>query len=341
MNGSGAIKLFGAALDPLDHPERVALKQAFVAAEIEGRIPGDLPRDPYDALTRALARKNLKQVSLIGKLELPGWLSPRPGPEWAAFLDPQNFRDFLDENSCRHLAEDCRRFIAERILPAVPGLLAVDHSLAGGAIQAVTERYGPEGVTCLVLDSHFDALPASLRRPSGRDPFPAPDTYHCGSFLSYLLEAGSLLPQNLILIGVSDYPALASRGQDALADAYLAYADQGVTFLTKSQVRAPDFSQILAQRLDAIRTPWIYVSLDADVGACAGIPAVRFMDRVGLEAEEILLLAERIGERIAGGPFGLAGFDISEMDVHLLDLDEDDPTIEVCSDFMARLCNFE
>jgi hypothetical protein len=29
MNGSGAIKLFGAALDPLDHPERVALKQAF------------------------------------------------------------------------------------------------------------------------------------------------------------------------------------------------------------------------------------------------------------------------------------------------------------------------
>jgi len=341
MKSSGAIKLLGAALDPDDHPERVALKQAFVAAETEGRIPPDLPRDPYDALIQALARKNLTHIVPAGKLDLPEWLCPRPRPEGASLLDPQNFRDFLDEDRCRDLADDCRRLIAERILPAVPGLLAVDHSLAGGAIQAITERFGPEAVTCLVLDSHFDALPTSLRQPSDRGLYPTPDTYHCGSFLSYLIEEGMLLPQNLILIGVSDYPASLSRGHDALADAYLAYADRGVTFFTKSQVRAPDFPENFSGRLDAIRTPWVYVSLDADLGACAGIPAVRFMDRVGLEAEEILLLAERIGERIAGGQFGLAGFDISEIDVHLLGLDQDDPSIEVCSDFMVRLCNFE
>ncbi len=338
MNSSGAIKLFGAALDPLDHPERVALKQAFIAAAREGRIPADFPRDPYEALTRALPNPKLSCLSPVGKLDIPEWLTPCPGPEGAAALDPQRFRDFLDEDRCRDLADRCRNFITERIFPGLPGLLAVDHSLAGGAISAVTRRYGPEAVSCLVLDSHFDGLPTRLRHPSGRDPDPTPETYHCGSFLRYLLEEGKLLPQNLILVGVSDYPAAGSRGHDPLADAYLAYADQGVSFFTKSQVRAPEFAQILGRRLDAIRTPWVYVSLDADVGACAGIPAVRFMDRVGLEADEILRIADQIGQRLRAAQFDLAGFDISEIDVHLLGLDQNDPTLEVCVGFLERLC---
>jgi len=97
----------------------------------------------------------------------------------------------------------------------------------------------------------------------------------------------------------------------------------------------------LRRRLDAISTPWVYVSLDADVGACAGIPAVRFLDRVGLEAKEILAVAGEIGTRVQGGQFRLAGFDICEVDVHLLGLEEDDPTIGVCLGFMERLIGRE
>ena len=333
-----AIQLLGAALDPLDHPERVALKQAFAAGLVQGTVPPDLPRDPYDALTQALALGNGASFTLAGKLDLPGWLTPRPGPEWAEFLAPRHFRVFLDENRCRAVADDCCNWITRKILPQVPGLIAVDHSLAGGAMRAVAERYGPESVSFLVLDAHFDGLPTHLRQPSAQDPYPAPDTFHCGSFLHYLLEEGTVLPQNLVLVGVSDYPGRASSRQDALARAYLSWADRGVTFITKSQVRSPAPLARLKQRLDAARTPWVYVSLDADVGACAGIPAVRFLDRVGLEAEEILAIAQEIGSRVRARQFRLAGFDVSEVDVHLLGLEEDDPTISVCLEFIERLC---
>ena len=332
---SPQVCFFGAALDALDQPDRVALKQAYAAAAAEGRVPPDLPLDPYDAIVRAFSENGGLPGSLLGKLPLPGWLTPRPGPEWADKIQSENFRSFLDRDSCREAAGHCQALIAKNILPAVPGLLAVDHSLAGGAIAAVTEKDGPENVTVIVLDSHFDGLPNSLRKPAADSP--APDTYHCGSFLHYLLEEGRLLPQNLIVIGVSDYPGADASRSDPLVDAYLGWADRGVAFFPKSQVRLPGFSEVLAEKLDAVATPYLYISLDADVGACAGIPAVRFMDRVGLEAKEILPIAEAIGARVHHGRARLAGFDVSELDVHLLGLEEEDFSIQTCLDFIGRL----
>ncbi len=331
-----AVCLFGAGLDLLDDPERVSLKQAYVEATAKGHLPEDLPLDPYDALSPHLANRLNGRLVLSGKLDLAGWLTPRPGREWAEFVKPEYYRASLDQNLCQTVTEACQEFITENILPAMPGLLAVDHSLAGAAIRTIAEKYGAEAITYIVLDSHFDGIPNRLRYPAGKAGFPLPDTYHCGSFLYYLIEEGSLIAENLILLGVSDHPGSPPH-PDALARVYLDYAKQGVTFFTKSQVRDEWFAERFQARLDAIRTPFVYVSLDADVGACTCLPAVRFMDRVGLEKEEILSAAEMISGQIQSGQFRLAGFDISEIDVHLLGLDKDDTTIEVCLDFIERL----
>ncbi len=331
-----SVCLFGAGLDLLDDPERVSLKQAYIEAKANSRLPQDLPLDPYDALSPHLVNRFNGRLSLAGKLELAGWLTPRPGREWAELVRPEYYRASLDQGLCQKVAEACQEFITENILPAVPGLLVVDHSLAGAAIRTLAGKYGAEAITCIVLDSHFDGIPSRLRYPEDRAGFPLPDTYHCGSFLHYLMEEGSLIAENLILLGVSDHPGSPPH-PDAHACAYLDCTKQGVTFFTKSQVKDERFTERFRARLNAIRTPFVYVSLDADVGACTCLPAVRFMDRVGLEKEEILSVAEMISGQIQSGQFRLAGFDISEIDVHLLGLDKDDTTIEVCLDFIERL----
>lgn len=330
-------RLLGAALDALDHPERVALKQAYIAACSRGLLPPGLPADPYEAITRALAEKGATFWKAEGRLELPGWLTPRPQSEWLDYLTPWHFRKFLDGDQCRSTAAACGRWIAQEILPQVPGLIAVDHSLAGGAMSAVAERYGREAVSFMVLDAHFDGLPTHLRQVSARAPYPALENYHCGNFLYHLLKEGKILPANLVLAGVSDCPDFRSATDNPLAAAYQAWAERGVTFIPKSHLRLGNGLNHWRQRLDQISTPWVYVSLDADAGACAGIPAVRFIDRVGLEQAEILAVADELGRRIRTGQFRLAGFDICEVDVHLLGLDDADPTLEVCLGFIERL----
>jgi len=45
--GANQAALFGAALDFLDDPERLALKQAYLEARTKGSLRKHLPADPY------------------------------------------------------------------------------------------------------------------------------------------------------------------------------------------------------------------------------------------------------------------------------------------------------
>ena len=47
--------------------------------------------------------------------------------------------------------------------PVMPVMLGVDHSATGGVVSALSEKLGPENMSVVVLDQHFDGFPVSLR----------------------------------------------------------------------------------------------------------------------------------------------------------------------------------
>ena len=95
------------------------------------------------------------------------------------------------------------------------------------------------------------------------------------------------------------------------------------------------------QLLNQIKTDNIYVSFDADVGAYKSIFAARFLDRIGLEEKTISEIARQIGSRVKAGQFELVGFDVMEIDTHLLGLElpegRRDTTCAVCNGFIRNL----
>ena len=135
---------------------------------------------------------------------------------------PVEFASFIDRDGCREFASEVGEFIAESILPDIPCLLAVDHSLTGGAFRALSDLYGRGNIALVVLDSHTDAIPTPVMSGAVQydldtnpatihdrsDPllYDRPDSYHASSFLHHLLSEELLAPENLFLVGISDYP---------------------------------------------------------------------------------------------------------------------------------------
>ncbi len=336
------VKLFGAALDALDDPERVGLKKAYVRARAEGRLPPGLPDDPYDALAPGIMEGAGGMVEDAGKLEIPGWLTPRPRPEDEHLVTPEHYHAFLQENRIRDWTDSCARFVEQEILPRVPCMIAVDHAMTAGPIRALVSRHGPEAVTVVVLDSHFDAVPWELRRtePETATGAGGSGTHNCGSFLAALLDEGVLLPENLFVAGVSDFPASGTTTKD-YERAYLSFLEKGVHVYTRDRAEKPTFPAELEQDLAQNRGTHLYASLDADAGALSCMNAVRFLDTRGLPETCLLSLATVLKNLIDNGKFRLAGLDVAEVDVHLLGLEglqgEPDRTVQVCTDFLNRL----
>ncbi len=337
------VRVFGAALDALDDPERVGLKRAYLRALAGGLVPAGLPEDPYDALAPGLIQGGGGIVQAAGKLPVPGWLTPRPRPEDEPLVTPENYRAFLAEDRVRTWTDACSRFVAHEILPHVPCMIAVDHAMTAGPLQALASRHGPENVTVVILDSHLDAVPWELRRLTGAPGTKATGSagHNCGSFLAALLDEGTLLPGNLFVAGVSDHPSPGTTTQ-AYERAYRSVLDRGVHVYPRDRVEEPSFPAELVEDLDRSRGTRLYVSLDADVGAMACMNAVRFLDTRGLPEACILDLASRLKNLIDTGRFQLAGLDAAEVDVHLLGLagtgGQPDRTVEVCTGFLERMC---
>jgi arginase family enzyme len=333
---SKKVKIFGAALDCLDDPERLGLKLSYLQALRDGHVDASLPKDPYDIIAPAVSEIYGDLVSLRGKVEMPGWVKPRPSLEDIYQVSQENYREFMDSGGPAEVADRCQKLAGE-ILPDVPLMIAVDHSLSAGPIRAVSGQCGPESLAVVVLDSHFDAVTAEAR--AGRDLSWKSDDL-CGAFLAGLLNDGFVLPPNLFVIGVSDYPS------EALLDTpygreYSLWLEKGVKVYPKDKVRQKGFFRELEKELSNLGANVLYVSLDADVGACSAMPAVRFMDAKGLDENEVREVATALGRLIDKGRFSLGGMDVAEIDVHFLDLDKEegnkDRTIEICAEFVMTL----
>lgn len=329
------VQIFGAALDFLDDPERTGLKRAYVQALGDGLIDASLPKDPYDAIVSLLD----KEFRRRGKMEIPGWLTPRPGVEDMEKIRESAYREFMDKGGPEKYVKECAGLV-EKIMPDVPVMIAVDHSLAAGPISALSKKHGPDEICVAVLDSHFDAVPADLRAPAGADISWSSEGL-CGDFLGGLINSGALLAENLFVAGVSDYPPPASE-QTPYGRKYLSWIEQGAHVYPKDVANSPGFSEKLSHGLSRTNSKILYVSLDADAGSGACMNAVRFMDCVGMDEGPIMEVARALRELIKSDRFVLGGVDVCEVDVHLLGLagedDGPDRTAQVCARFITELC---
>jgi arginase family enzyme len=230
------------------------------------------------------------------------------------------------------MAESVKRFVAENILPDIPCMVGIDHCLTGGAFEAVADFYGKDAVSLVVVDTHTDAVPMSAlsdaiqydmdtNPQSVHDPadpflYNRPDSYNASSFLHHLLREGKVQPRNLFILGVSDYPDKKTfRIKDPRIRRYTnAYADlkrRGCAVLTKKECLLSP--KKLKARLSTIRTPYVYVSVDMDIGAMNAVEGVRFRNWKGLDENKIYKLVDAVAE-IAIGQAGLVGLDVMEID---------------------------
>ncbi len=250
---------------------------------------------------------------------------------------------FIDRNGCWEAAEEAGRFVKEEVFPNIPCLIAVDHCLTGGVYRRVAEKYAPEETALVILDSHTDAVPMSILAPaiqydaannpdSLHDPedpllYNRPESYNSSSFLYNLLVEGVVLPRNLYLLGISDYPPKqAFRLKDERIRNYVHFyrelKNAGVTLVTKDELVS---SPARVRRiLEGVKTPYLYISVDMDIGARNALEGVRFLDRQGLNEPQLFRLIGYLREILDRG-VKLAGLDLTEFNPRKAGLDRTYP----------------
>jgi len=313
---------------PLDGDERHGSIQEKLALKgIKGIFD-----DPYEGIMEMIRQEvNPELWSGKGSLDLPSWLRPIPSFADEEKITTEAFVGFMDDGGFETYAQRVGDFIAAHIFPDIPCMLVVDHSLTGGAFKKLVELYEPEIISLVVLDSHTDAIPMSVMAGliqydidtnadtvhDRHDPFlyDRQDSYNSSSFLDYLLDEEALKPQNLYLIGISDYPPKhAFRIKDQRIENYVNIFSElkrkGVTILTKNDFLISPSK--VKNSLGHIKTPYVYISVDLDIGARNGVEGVRFLERQGLNERQIYRLVDFIRSFLSKG-IRLAGMDLTEI----------------------------
>jgi arginase family enzyme len=355
MEASNAKKVvfFGCPLDSDERDESVREKLSCMAAE--GMVD-----DPYPFVMDYI-RKEVEQCfwEEIGSLDVPAWLRPVPPPAERGHLLTENFVTFIDGDGCRSFARMVAEHVVGEIRPHIPCLLGVDHSLTGGVFEKLSGLCRPEDISLIVLDSHTDALPASIvsgaihydmeTNPRSvydpSDPFlkNRPESYNASSFLWHLLEAGVLIPANLYIIGVSDYPPKRSfRIKDKRIQQYTGFyaglKRQGATLITKKDLLSSP-SRVRGI-LNRIETPHLYVSIDMDVGAGNALEGVRFRNWQGLNEQQIYWIAGMLQEILSEGK-DLIGMDLTEFNPRRAGPSPfypDDRTYRIAANLVRKIC---
>ena len=361
------LALFGVALDPTDDELKLEFKTILAREFAAGRIRF---RNPYEALTGALQDKiGAGFCAVCGEVEIASWLTPTPNPSDLPLLTAENNLRFVDEGGCHEAAEGVKAFLASKPARGIPAMVAVDHSVTGGALRALAERYGSSNMAVLVMDSHFDGLglgerielfrysqgedpdgsgmdPLDLLCEGGEDGEALQDGYNCATWLKHMLDEKVVEPDKLIVFGISDYPTAAMRKDPRLnryAGAYRAFEEAGVSFVTKQEIRQKSVRGTLAPLLKGMAADRLYLSLDADVGSLDAVHAARFMNVVGLNSEELYEIARVIDGALEEKE--LIGLDVCGIETFLLGREfpngSADRTLERLSDCICILLGQE
>jgi arginase family enzyme len=352
-------KLFGVALDPVDDPVSLQLKHAWMAADITKLDWLSACPDPYGAVAESMDNI-LKEQGILpcGRFPVPSWLRPKPNKSDLPLVNAKTMANFFDSGSLRNIINQLQSFITKSIFPEVPIMIGVDHSATAGAVSALADRYGPEMLTAVVLDQHFDAIPLSVRLSGAHQydpefatsglsanltsPAGFSDQFCCGNFWAYLIEEGSILPENLLFIGVADYPDYEiDLERDNFKKYYLNFEERGCNFfpLRKFEGRYMDsLTRFLGEK---ITSPYVYISLDLDVGSYNSVYAARYMDKPGISKQNLLDVANIIASNCHRGKFKIVGLDVMEFNMHFLGIETlsnvKDSTLSLVEEFIQIL----
>ncbi|NOX33027.1 MAG: arginase family protein [Deltaproteobacteria bacterium] len=290
--------------------------------------------DPLDGVIDHLVRFEIPENlwKNLGSLPVPSWLAPKPGPEDRSRINTKNFISFIDSNGCKNFADETDHFVTDRILPHIPCMIGIDHSLTGGVYSALCRHYGKENLSLIIIDSHTDAVPMSVLSGAiqydmdtnpdsvhdANDPFlyNRPDSYNASSFIHTLIKEKQVAAKNLYIVGVSDYPDKKSlRIKDPrikkYTNAYVGLKRKGATIITKKDCKLTP--RKITGLFKKISTPYVYVSIDMDIGAGNALEGVRFRNWKGLKETNICKLADAV-TKIFSSSVHLAGMDICEID---------------------------
>jgi arginase family enzyme len=348
------VVFFGCPLDGDERHESIQEKLSLMG------IHGSMD-DPYEGIMEIIRREVDPELwAEKGSMNIPSWLRPIPSLADKESVTTEAFVNFVDHGGFETYAQQVGDLIGSHIFPDIPCMLAVDHSLTGGAFKKLVELYEPEDISLIVLDSHTDAIPMSVMAGmiqydidinpdtvhDRHDPFlyDRPDSYNASSFLYYLLAEGEgiLNPQNLYLIGISDYPLKhAFRIKDPRIEDYVNIFSElkgrGVTILTKNDflISPSKIKKVLSH----IKTPYVYISVDLDIGARNGVEGVRFLERQGLNERQIYRLVDFLRGLLSKG-IRLAGMDLTEINPRKAggrDSTGEDQTYRIAANVIRRL----
>lgn len=299
--------------------------------------------DPYVALTWHLSDLfSHPSFRKLGEVPVETWLMPTPKPEDLLLVTPVNYAVFIDSNGCKEYADKVKAFVQEKI-DGVPVMIGVDHSSTGGVVEALAERYGRDNLSIIVLDSHSDFLPMELRykmiqhyrRASTKasttnsffeyDSFlvKRSESYNSGTFIYYMIKDGIILPEKIILVGVSDRPpeslSYDDPGVTSAIEFYHDMEGQGVQIVTRDELRKKGLENILSLLRKKVNSPNLYISIDIDIGAISAVYGAREILNppiIGLNTRQLYRVAKALS-RVAGGRnVKLVGLDLMETDVY-------------------------
>ena len=330
-------KIFGVPFDPPNSIERLNLKLAYVTRTLSEHASFPLFRDPYDAL-KSYVRDSCfttPGASWFGKVPISSWLTPRPISEDLTFLNPAHTLSFLRDNGCWNHAQQVERYYDGQVHPSRPVMIGVDHSTTGGMVSALAKQYS--NLNVIVLDAHFDVMKfnghgLSLRVPEFEDEKPF---YHCGNFLSYLLEGGIIKPENLWVIGVGkgmtpkrDHGI---KGESCTVNELeqRKWVNRGVHIVTGEMVSNGWAGPHL--------TGPTYLSIDMDIGSLSSVYSARFMNCYGLGPQEFHTLLMTVRDAIAKAGTFLVGLDIMEIDIHFLEVAREMPNRDFTMEIVKRI----
>ncbi len=320
------ILFFGCAMDCDEKYDSLQEKLHMVRSTEEFADPLD---GVLDHLGSAIPTD---QADMLGSLPIPSWLGPKPSSEDHSKITTENFISFIDSNGCKKIADEAGQFVLDQILPDIPCMVGIDHSLTGGVYSALARHYGPQNLSLIILDSHTDAVPMSALAGAiqydtetnsssfhdADDPFlyNRPDSYNASTFVHNLIAEKQVHPKNLYIIGVSDYPEKKSlRIKDKrikkYTNAYVSLKRKGATIITKKECTLTP--KKINRSLKTISTPYVYVSIDMDIGANNALEGVRFRNWKGLSESKIYKIIDTVSQ-IFSDSIQLAGMDICEID---------------------------
>jgi arginase family enzyme len=365
-NLAKAIKVFGAALDPNDDPIKILAKCSYINRLAQNLVDIDKEiLDPYDGLLNFSQVLIQEKYTKIGKFPVESWLTPKPKIEDYSLLDPYKYQNFTNSGSVAEYSIKMEGFIRDNILPDIPLMIGVDHSLTGGVLGALAEQYGRENILVVIFDAHFDGIPAKISLNLAKyakeneekinalfpqqldstelEAINLKDSYTCASYLNYLIKDDIISPENLIIFGCQDYPndAMKSEGDERVkdfVDNYLGFEKKGVKFIPSSEDKEQMILD-LGETLAKFNTPYLYISLDVDVCMFKEVLAARFMNAIGIEKDVLLKAALKIKDYMDTKNCALIGLDLMEIETYMLNRElkksgERDRTTEVVDDFL-------